>query len=93
MFCFLKVKERGKDVKTAYKGIRSKLRDIQPREGLGSREDDLDSTVRGDKPRSAPTSPVSRRRPLTISGPKTTAAASFRKDPIKQRKNATVNNR
>ena len=91
--CFLKVKERGKDVKTAYKGIRSKLRDMQPREGLGSREDDLDDAGKGDKPQSAPTSPVSRRRPLTFAGPKTTAAASFRKDPMKQRKNASVNNR
>ncbi|KAJ9587700.1 hypothetical protein L9F63_018880, partial [Diploptera punctata] len=87
------VKERGKDMKTAYKGIRSKLRDMQPREGLGSREDGLDDPGKGDKPRSAPTSPVSRRRPLTFAGPKTTAAASFRKDPMKQRKNASVNHR
>ncbi|PSN30905.1 hypothetical protein C0J52_18570 [Blattella germanica] len=87
------VKERGKDVRTAYKGIRSKLRDMQPREGLGSREDGLDENDKGDKPQSAPTSPVSRRRPLTFAGPKTTAAASFRKDPTKQRKNTGPSNR
>jgi len=83
------VKERGKDVRTAYKGIRSKLRDMQPREGLGSREDGLDETGKGDKPQSAPTSPVNRRRTRTFEGPKTTAVASFRKDPMRQRKNAS----
>jgi hypothetical protein len=87
----IQVKERGKDVRTAYKGIRSKLRDIQPREGLGSREDGLDENETGDKPQSAPTSPVNRQRPQTFAGPKTTAAASFRKDPLRQRKN-TVDN-
>ncbi|XP_021921534.1 DENN domain-containing protein 1B-like isoform X2 [Zootermopsis nevadensis] len=85
------VKERGKDVRTAYKGIRSKLRDIQPREGLGSIEDGLDENDKGDKPQSAPTSPVNRRRPQTFAGPKTSAAASFRKDPLRQRKNTDVN--
>ncbi|XP_033611221.1 DENN domain-containing protein 1B isoform X2 [Cryptotermes secundus] len=88
-----KVKERGKDVRTAYKGIRSKLRDMQPREGLGSREDGLNESSKGDKPRSAPTSPINRRRPQTFAGPKATAAASFRKDPLLQRKNTVTTNR
>ncbi|GFG31036.1 hypothetical protein Cfor_11423, partial [Coptotermes formosanus] len=87
------VKERGKDVRTAYKGIRSKLRDMQPREGLGSREDGLDETGKGDKPQSAPTSPVNRRRPQTFASPKTTAVASFRKDPKRERKNASCTGR
>jgi len=87
------VKDRGKDVRTAYKGIRSKLRDMQPREGLGSREDGLDETGKGDKPQSAPTSPVNIRRVRTYGGPKTTAVASFRKDPMRQRKNASSTTR
>jgi hypothetical protein len=74
-------------VRTAYKGIRSKLRDMQPR------EDGLDETGKGDKPQSAPTSPVNRRRTQTFQGPKTTAVASFRKDPMRQRKNASSTNR
>lgn len=89
----IQVKERGKDMRTAYKGIRSKLRDMQPREGLGSREDGLDETGKGDKPQSAPTSPVNRRRPHTFTGPKTTAVASFRKDTMRQRKNASSSSR
>jgi len=60
---------------------------MQPREGFGSREDGLDENEKGDKPQSAPTSPVNQRRPQTFAGPKTTAAASFRKDPLRQRKN------
>ena len=87
------VKERGKDMRTAYKGIRSKLRDMQPREGLGSREDGLDETGKEDKPQSAPTSPVNRRRIRTFEGPKTTAVASFRKDPMRQRKNSSSTSR
>jgi hypothetical protein len=80
-------------VRTAYKGIRSKFRDMQAREGLGSREDGLDETGNGDKPQSAPTSPVNRRRPQTFAGPKTTAVASFRKDPVRQKTIATSVNR
>ncbi|XP_069677451.1 DENN domain-containing protein 1B-like isoform X2 [Periplaneta americana] len=87
-----KVKERGKDVRTAYKGIRSKLRDMQPRDDLGSREDGLDDD-KDDKPQSAPTSPVNRLRPQTFSGPKATAAASFYKDPLRSRKNTSNANR
>ncbi|XP_069677452.1 DENN domain-containing protein 1A-like isoform X3 [Periplaneta americana] len=86
------VKERGKDVRTAYKGIRSKLRDMQPRDDLGSREDGLDDD-KDDKPQSAPTSPVNRLRPQTFSGPKATAAASFYKDPLRSRKNTSNANR
>jgi hypothetical protein len=89
----IQVKERGKDVRTAYKGIRSKLRDMQPREGLGSREDGLDESSKGNKPRSAPASPINRRRPQTFAGSKATAAASFRKDPMRQRKNTVAANR
>lgn len=55
-FCLLfKVKDGGKGMKSAYKGLRSKLRDSQQPQHL---ENGIDTR---DKPRSAPNSPTVKR--------------------------------
>ncbi|KAG5900476.1 hypothetical protein JTB14_010888 [Gonioctena quinquepunctata] len=61
------VKDGGKGVKSAYKGLRSKLKDNQ---GPHHLENGLD---RSDKHRSAPNSPTGKRRSIT-------AVATYRKD-------------
>ncbi|KAI4470684.1 denn domain-containing [Holotrichia oblita] len=56
-----KVKDGGKGMRSAYKGLRSKLKDNQnPRQF----ENGLKSSL--DKPRSAPNSPTNKRRPMTF---------------------------
>lgn len=78
------VKDTGKDMRTAYKGIRSKFRELQPpsREFSGSTEKDV--TIPKERPNSAPNSPPQKRRPATLSpfiklSP--TASVTYRKDP------------
>lgn len=65
------MKDGGKGVKSAYKGLRSKLRDSQQPQHL---ENGIDSTR--DKPRSAPNSPTGKRH-SGFTSPTTT----YRKDP------------
>lgn len=73
-FCGVQVKDGGKGVKSAYKGLRSKLKDNQtPRQF----ENGMSSSI--DKPRSAPNSPQGKRRPLGFTVPTTT----YRKDTFK----------
>uniref|UniRef100_A0A1Y1LER2 UDENN domain-containing protein n=3 Tax=Photinus pyralis TaxID=7054 RepID=A0A1Y1LER2_PHOPY len=67
------VKDGGKGVKSAYKGLRSKLRENQSPQQL---QNGLDSP--NDKPRSAPNSPTGKRRSLGFSVPTTT----YRKDSL-----------
>lgn len=69
----VQVKDGGKGVKSAYKGLRSKLRENQSPQQL---ENGLDSP--SDKPRSAPNSPTGKRRSLGFSVPTTT----YRKDSL-----------
>ncbi|XP_063235746.1 DENN domain-containing protein 1A isoform X2 [Bacillus rossius redtenbacheri] len=80
------VKERGKDVRSAYKELRSMFRDPQSHSALHA--DELERHHRrepGHKPRSAPSSPVQKRRPHTAYVAKPAAVASFRKEPRPQR--------
>lgn len=72
LFCniSLQVKDGGKGVKSAYKGLRSRLRESQVPQQL---QNGLESP--NDKPRSAPNSPTGKRRSLG-------ALATYRKDPL-----------
>lgn len=74
------VKEKGKDVKTAYKGIRSKMkRETNFRETSSMKPD-------RSQPRSAPSSPTSHRtRPMTFGNIEPISAATTYK---KQRRSA-----
>lgn len=65
------MKDGGKGVKSAYKGLRSKLRDSQQPQHL---ENGIDSTR--DKPRSAPNSPSGKRHTGF-----TSPTITYRKDP------------
>ncbi|XP_050469648.1 DENN domain-containing protein 1B isoform X2 [Bombus huntii] len=69
-----KVKDKGKDMKTAYKGLKWK--------GRSNRND---ASMRFHQPRSAPSSPTSDRRPIDFTSPPKspngfTATTSYRKD-------------
>lgn len=69
-----KVKDKGKDMKTAYKGLKWK--------GRSNRND---TSMRFHQPRSAPSSPTSDRRPIDFTSPPKspngfTATTSYRKD-------------
>ncbi|XP_017760738.1 PREDICTED: DENN domain-containing protein 1A isoform X3 [Eufriesea mexicana] len=69
-----KVKDKGKDMKTAYKGLKWK--------GRSNRND---TSLRFHQPRSAPSSPTSDRRPIDFTSPPKspngfTATTSYRKD-------------
>ncbi|XP_067003049.1 DENN domain-containing protein 1A isoform X3 [Anabrus simplex] len=90
------VKERGKDVRTAYKGIRSKFRDMQPpRDGFSPHEKIDVFDERDDKPQSAPPSPTHKVRPQTVISTKANlkATASYRKEPLRPRRSATGDTR
>lgn len=69
-FFAVQVKDGGKGVKSAYKGLRSRLRETQGPQQL---QNGLESP--SDKPRSAPNSPTGKRRSLG-------ALATYRKDPL-----------
>lgn len=69
------MKDGGKGMKSAYKGLRSRLRENQGPQQL---QNGLESP--NDKPRSAPNSPTGKRRSLGALG---LAAASYRKDAFK----------
>ncbi|XP_034256007.1 DENN domain-containing protein 1A-like isoform X3 [Thrips palmi] len=78
------VKDRGKDVRTAYKGIRSKFRELQPPSKEYSGNTEKAVSISKDRPNSAPNSPPQRRRPATLApfiklSP--TSAVTYRKDP------------
>lgn len=69
-----KVKDKGKDMKTVYKGLKWK-----------GRSNRSDTSLRFHQPRSAPSSPTSDRRPIDFSSPPKspngfTATTSYRKD-------------
>lgn len=64
------MKDGGKGVKSAYKGLRSRLRETQGPQHL---QNGIESP--SDKPRSAPNSPTGKRRSLG-------ALATYRKDPL-----------
>ncbi|KAE8748342.1 hypothetical protein FOCC_FOCC004978 [Frankliniella occidentalis] len=83
---FLKsVKDRGKDVKSAYKVlIRSKFRELQPPSREYPENVDKDLPMPRERSNSAPNTPPQKRRPATLSpfiklSP--TASVSYRKDP------------
>lgn len=78
------VKDRGKEVKTAYKGIRSKFRELQPPSKEYPQNTEKEVTVPKDRPNSAPNSPPPRRKPTTLApfiklSP--TSGVTYRKDP------------
>ncbi|XP_060519559.1 DENN domain-containing protein 1A-like isoform X2 [Cylas formicarius] len=78
------VKDGGKGMKSAYKGLRSKLKEVPP---TGSSPHPLQNGMGDPKPRSAPNSPTGKRRPLTgFSVP----VASYRKDASLAFKNANL---
>ncbi|CAL7941721.1 unnamed protein product [Xylocopa violacea] len=69
-----KVKDKGKDMKTAYKGLKWK-----------GRSNRSETSIRFHQPRSAPSSPTSDRRPIDFTSPSKspngfTATTSYRKD-------------
>ncbi|XP_049829739.1 DENN domain-containing protein 1A-like isoform X2 [Schistocerca gregaria] len=86
------VRERGKEVRTAYKGIRSKWRDSQPRDSSSSHEGVEYTEESNGKPRSAPTSPINKRR-QTVPGSKVKATVSYRRESNLQRKRPPSGNR
>ncbi|XP_046996630.1 DENN domain-containing protein 1A-like isoform X1 [Schistocerca americana] len=86
------VRERGKEVRTAYKGIRSKWRDSQPRDSSSSHEGVECTEESNGKPRSAPTSPINKRR-QTVPGSKVKATVSYRRESNLQRKRPPSGNR
>lgn len=75
IFYAQQVKEGGKGMKSAYKGLKSKFRESQGPEYM---DRGMRVYVEGsDKPRSAPNSPTGKRRPFTSFGmPK----SSYRKE-------------
>lgn len=74
---YLQVKDGGKGMKSAYKGIRSKLKD-----GHGAGEH-----YESGKPRSAPSSPTTKRKTLSDF---TAPVASYKKDASLAIKNANL---
>lgn len=71
-------------MRTAYKGIRSKFRELQPPSREFPGHADKEVTVPKERPNSAPNSPPQRRRPATLApfiklSP--TSAVTYRKDP------------
>ncbi|KAK3921183.1 DENN domain-containing protein 1A [Frankliniella fusca] len=78
------VKDRGKDVRTAYKDFRSKLRELQPPSREYPENAHKDLPMPRERSNSAPSTPPQRKRPATLSpfiklSP--TASVSYRKDP------------
>lgn len=80
-FVVEQVKDGSKGVKSAYRGLRSKLKDTQTSQHF---ENGLEVSL--DKPRSAPNSPTGKRRAAGFSMPTTT----YRKDSAMSFKTAGV---
>ncbi|KZC14460.1 DENN domain-containing protein 1A, partial [Dufourea novaeangliae] len=81
------VKDKGKDMKTAYKGLKWK-----------GRSNRTETSMRFHQPRSAPSSPTSDRRPIDFTSPPKspngfTATTSYRKDLRLRNNNFTDSNR